>query len=114
MSLRKLASSVAFCCARAPTKVSNAPTMASPTYSSHRHRSAFLWLTPSTDAVIPYLLGNVGWGCPKACRITYSHWRGFCKTLICSYLFFAFFLFTLLSEIFPFPPLLVALWARTR
>src|SRR6267378_3841490 len=55
MSLRKLASSVAFCCARAPTKVSNAPTIASATYNSQRHRSAFLWIVLPTDAVIPYL-----------------------------------------------------------
>src|SRR5216684_8094730 len=60
MSLRNLASSVAFCCARAPTKVSNAPAIASATYSSQRHRSAFLCTALLIVAVIPYFLAARG------------------------------------------------------
>src|SRR5882762_8099275 len=56
MSLRKAVSSAAFCCARAPTNVSNAPVIASAIYRSQRHRSAFLWTGLPIDAVIPYLL----------------------------------------------------------
>src|SRR6267143_2781553 len=56
MSLRKAVSSAVFCCARAPTNVSNAPVIASATYSSQRHRSAFLCTGLPIGAVIPYLL----------------------------------------------------------
>src|SRR5271163_3503606 len=42
MSLRNVASSVAFCCARAPTNVSNPPANASATYRSQRHSPPYL------------------------------------------------------------------------
>src|SRR6267143_759933 len=58
MSLRNVASSVAFCCARAPTNVSRPPTIASPTYSTHRHRSAFLPTALPIASVTPYLLAT--------------------------------------------------------
>src|ERR1700674_224345 len=56
MSLRKVASSLAFCCARAPTNVSIAPASATTTYSSHRQRSLRLWIALPVDAVILELL----------------------------------------------------------
>src|ERR1700730_17866282 len=42
MSLRKVASSVAFCGARPPTNVSSPPASANATYKSQRHRSLLL------------------------------------------------------------------------
>src|SRR5881296_2963423 len=48
------------CCARAPTNVTRAPTIASTTYSTHRHRSAFLWTALPIDAATPYLLATQG------------------------------------------------------
>src|SRR6202045_2682087 len=60
MSLRKLPLSAASCCARAPTNVSNAPAIASATYSSQRHRSAFLRTSLPIDAAIWYFLASRG------------------------------------------------------
>src|SRR6266852_960791 len=86
MSLRNVASSVAFCCARAPTKVSRAPTIASATYNSQRHRAAFLPTTLPVEAVIPYLLATRGqeWGggCPNACRLPYCDFPCFASAHI--------------------------------
>src|SRR6267142_1983979 len=56
MSLRNVASSLAFCWARAPTKVSIAPASATATYSSHRQRSLRLRTALPIDAVILELL----------------------------------------------------------
>src|SRR5260370_21935881 len=86
MSLRKVASSVAFCCARAPTKVSNAPAIASATYSSQRQRSACLLTGLPVDAVIPYLLATRGrqftGRCPNACRLRYCDFPCFASAHI--------------------------------
>src|SRR5437879_4759433 len=75
MSLRKLASSLAFCCARAPTNVSIAPAKATATYSSHRQ----CWLRlriALPGVVIRELLATQGQefagGCPNAWRLRYS------------------------------------------
>src|SRR6266446_52564 len=47
-----------FCCARAPTNVSRPPAIASATYSTHLHRSAFLPTALRMDEVTPYLLAT--------------------------------------------------------
>src|ERR1700682_3215943 len=88
MSLRKLPLSAASCCARAPTNVSNAPAIASATYSSQRHRSAFLRTSLPIDAVILYFLASRGReiasGCPNACRLPYCDLVHFASALIFS------------------------------
>src|SRR6266850_8300818 len=58
MSLRKVASSLAFCCARAPTNVSIAPASAAATYNNQRHRWLRLPTALPVDAVILELLAT--------------------------------------------------------
>src|SRR6266850_4698684 len=58
MSLRKVASSLAFCCARAATNVSIAPASAAATYSNQRQCSRRLRTALPVDAVILELLAT--------------------------------------------------------
>src|SRR5712664_2558416 len=58
MSLRNVASSLAFCCARAATNVSIAPASAAATYSNQRQCSRRLETTLPVDAFILELLAT--------------------------------------------------------
>src|SRR6267143_4478499 len=87
MSLRNVASSLDFCCARAPTNDSLAPANATATYSSHRQCSLRLWTALLIDAVILDLLAtrdkSLQGGCPNMCRLPYSYRRHIASDSAC-------------------------------